>query len=99
MKKTRRDIEKAGTASFKWVKTGIYYIFIPIVVAVGLKTVSFGKPELPIWSICAFLIKYIYLSHNKMWHAGHLNLIKMEVILSHPRPAIVSLAISSSNNF
>jgi hypothetical protein len=48
MKKTRRDIEKASITSFKWVKTGIYYIFIPIVVAVGLNTVSFGKPEISI---------------------------------------------------
>jgi len=29
----------------------------------------------------------------------HLNLIKMEVMLSHPSPAIVSLAISSSSSF
>jgi len=48
MKKTRRDIEKAGSASFKWVKTGIYYIFIPVVVVVGLKTMTFSKPEVPI---------------------------------------------------
>jgi len=40
MKKTAKDLEKLGEAAIKWVKLGLYYIYIPIVLYVGIKTVK-----------------------------------------------------------
>lgn len=40
MKKTVRDLEKAATGSIKWLKAGIYYLYLPVVVIIGLKTVN-----------------------------------------------------------
>ncbi len=40
MKKTVRDLEKAGAVSMKWLKTGLYYLYLPTVLILGLKTVN-----------------------------------------------------------
>ncbi len=43
MKKTIKDIEKYGTTTYNYLKTGIYYLFIPVVVGMGLKSIDFTK--------------------------------------------------------
>ena len=40
MKKTVKDLEKAGSNSVKWAKAGIYYFYLPVVIVLGLKTVK-----------------------------------------------------------
>lgn len=40
MKKTVRDLEKAGSSSVKWFKSGVYYLYLPAVLILGLKTVK-----------------------------------------------------------
>lgn len=40
MKKTVRDLEKAGAASMSWIKFGLYYLYLPAVLALGLKNVN-----------------------------------------------------------
>jgi hypothetical protein len=49
MKKTVKDLEKAGASSIKWLKTGLYYLYLPAVVLIGLTSVDWGmfspKPE------------------------------------------------------
>lgn len=42
MKKTVRDLEKAGASSIKWLKAGLYYLYLPAVVLIGLRTVDWG---------------------------------------------------------
>lgn len=48
MKKTVKDIEKLTEGGIKWLKSGLYYLYLPVVIAVGLKTVRmenfFGPP-------------------------------------------------------
>ena len=43
MKRTVKDVEKLGESSIKYIKMGLYYLTIPIVVAVGVKTVDFFR--------------------------------------------------------
>ena len=43
MKKTIKDIEKAGGKGMSYFKFGLYYLFVPLVVGAGLKTVDFGR--------------------------------------------------------
>lgn len=40
MKKTVKDVEKLSASSVKYLKVGLYYLSIPAVVAVGLKTID-----------------------------------------------------------
>ena len=40
MKKTVRDLQKAGDSSIKWVKAGAYYLYLPTVLILGLRTVK-----------------------------------------------------------
>ena len=40
MKKTVRDLEKAGSNSIKWLEAGTYYLYLPVVLVLGLKTVK-----------------------------------------------------------
>jgi hypothetical protein len=40
MKKTIKDIEKLGDGGIKWLKSGLYYLYLPVVLVVGLKTVN-----------------------------------------------------------
>lgn len=40
MKKTLKDIEKISDSGMKWLKSGLYYIYLPIVILVGFKTVN-----------------------------------------------------------
>ena len=40
MKKTVRDIQKAGDSSVKWLKTGAYYLYLPTVLILGFRTVK-----------------------------------------------------------
>lgn len=49
MKRTVKDVEKLGQSSVKYIKMGLYYLTIPIVVAIGAKTVDllrFTSPQL-----------------------------------------------------
>lgn len=43
MKKTVRDLEKAGGQGIKYFKAGVYYLFVPIVIGMGLKTVDLSR--------------------------------------------------------
>lgn len=40
MKRTIKDIEKLSEGGVKWLKAGLYYIYLPIVIVIGLKTVN-----------------------------------------------------------
>jgi len=40
MKKTVRDLEKAGSNGIKWLKAGTYYLYLPTVIFMGLRTVK-----------------------------------------------------------
>lgn len=44
MKQTIKDVQRLSKSSVKLIKMGIYYLAIPLFVAVGLQTVS--KPAL-----------------------------------------------------
>ena len=49
MKKTVRDIEKLSEKSVKYIKLGLYYLAIPTVLALGVKTVDllrFTQPQI-----------------------------------------------------
>jgi hypothetical protein len=49
MKRTVKDVEKLGQSSVRYIKLGLYYLTIPIVVAVGAKTMDllrFMPPQL-----------------------------------------------------
>lgn len=43
MKRTVKDVEKLSTNSIKYLKLGLYYLSLPVVVAVGLKTIDFMR--------------------------------------------------------
>ena len=43
MKKTIKDIEKASGKGISYFKFGLYYLFVPIVVGIGLKTADLGR--------------------------------------------------------
>lgn len=43
MKKTVRDLEKLGGKSVGYLKTGLYYLFVPAVVVLGLKSMDLSK--------------------------------------------------------
>jgi hypothetical protein len=43
MKKTVNDIEKLSEGGVKWLKSGLYYIYLPLVLLVGLKTVNWDN--------------------------------------------------------
>lgn len=43
MQKTIRDLEKAGGKGVSYFKLGLYYLFVPVVVGMGLKTVDFSR--------------------------------------------------------
>ena len=43
MKKTVRDLEKASGKGVNYFKKGVYYLFVPLVVAMGLKTVDMSR--------------------------------------------------------
>jgi hypothetical protein len=40
MKKTAKDLEKLGEAATRWVKFGLYYMYIPLVLYLGYTTVK-----------------------------------------------------------
>lgn len=40
MKKTVKDIEKISESGVKWLKASLYYLYLPVVLIVGLKTVN-----------------------------------------------------------
>jgi hypothetical protein len=39
MKKTIKDLEKMSDSSMKWLKWGLYYVYLPVVVVVGIRTI------------------------------------------------------------
>jgi hypothetical protein len=41
MRRTVKDVEKLGGKSFKYIKMGLYYLTIPVVVAVGVHSIDF----------------------------------------------------------
>ena len=43
MKKTMRDLEKAGNKSVTYFKKGVYYLFVPLVIGMGIKTIDFSR--------------------------------------------------------
>lgn len=43
MKKTIRDIEKIGGKGVSYFKAGLYYLFVPLVVGLGIKTIDFSR--------------------------------------------------------
>ena len=43
MKKTIKDLGKAGGKGIGYFKAGVYYCFIPIVIGMGLKTVDLSR--------------------------------------------------------
>ena len=50
MKKTVRDLEKMGGKGVNYVKTGLYYLFVPLVIGMGLRTVDLSRfMQQPVW--------------------------------------------------
>ena len=43
MKKTVRDLEKMGGKGVNYVKAGLYYLFVPLVIGMGLRTVDLSR--------------------------------------------------------
>ena len=43
MKKTIKDIEKLSGKGISLLKAGLYYLSVPIVVGIGLKTIDFAR--------------------------------------------------------
>jgi hypothetical protein len=43
MKKTVRDIEKMSGKGVGYLKTGLYYLFVPVVIGLGIKSINFSK--------------------------------------------------------
>lgn len=43
MKKTIRDIEKMSGKGASYFKAGLYYLFVPVVVGLGLKTIDLSR--------------------------------------------------------
>ena len=41
MKKTLKDLNKLGSQGVSYLKAGIYYLAIPVVIGLGLKTMDF----------------------------------------------------------
>ena len=52
MKKTVRDLEKMSGKGVSYLKAGLYYLFVPTVIGLGLSTVDLSKffQQGPIWS-------------------------------------------------
>lgn len=55
MKKTVKDIEKIGESGVKWLKASLYYIYLPVVLIVGLKTLNMDSLRGPaqMWFMCS----------------------------------------------
>ena len=43
MKKTVRDLEKMSGKGVNYLKAGLYYLFVPTVIGLGLATVDIGR--------------------------------------------------------
>ena len=43
MKKTVRDLEKMSGKGVGYLKTGLYYLFVPLVIGMGLRTVDLSR--------------------------------------------------------
>lgn len=43
MKKTIKDLEKATSTAVSWLKAAVYYLAMPVVLGLGLKTVDWSK--------------------------------------------------------
>jgi len=52
MKKTIKDIEKISEVAISYAKSGLYYLFIPVILVIGFSTMNRGKSLEPqsIWS-------------------------------------------------
>ena len=51
MKQTVRDLGKLGETSLSWLKWGLYYVYVPVVLVVGIRTIrweNFTAPQQPI---------------------------------------------------
>ena len=42
MKKTIKDLEKAGSNATSWFKTGVYYLYLPAVILLGARTINWS---------------------------------------------------------
>ena len=42
MKKTIKDLEKAGSSAVSWFKAGVYWLYLPAVLILGAKTVNWS---------------------------------------------------------
>lgn len=47
MKKTVKDINKLTTQGVKYLKAGVYYLTVPIVLGLGLKSIDFSRMFVP----------------------------------------------------
>jgi hypothetical protein len=43
MKKTIKDIEKISEVAISYAKSGLYYLFIPVILVIGFSTMNRGK--------------------------------------------------------
>jgi hypothetical protein len=43
MKRTIKDIEKVGSQGMTYLKAGIYYLFVPILIGYGIKSIDFTR--------------------------------------------------------
>jgi hypothetical protein len=43
MKKTVKDLSKMSSQGISYLKAGIYYLTVPVVIGLGLKTIDFSR--------------------------------------------------------
>lgn len=43
MKRTVKDIEKIGNSTVQIVKRGLYYLSVPVVIVVGLRSIDIAR--------------------------------------------------------
>lgn len=43
MKKTIKDLEKAGSTAVSWLKAAVYYFSMPVVLALGAATINWNN--------------------------------------------------------
>jgi len=60
MKKTVKDINKLTTQGISYLKAGVYYLTVPIVLGLGLQSLDFARMFAPSnWS-----------TYILFWHSG-----------------------------
>jgi len=43
MKKTIKDLEKAGASAVSWFKYAVYYLYLPAVLVLGASTINWSN--------------------------------------------------------